>query len=1179
MLNIYKASAGSGKTYRLTLEYIKLLLTADNDNREPILLTEHKKNHSHILAITFTNKATEEMKSRIIKELALLADLTEKSNYRKDLREHYHTDDESVARAAKVALYDLLFNYTYFNVSTIDSFFQQVLRTFAQDIDRPDNFEVSLDDEYILTIAVNRIFDQLGEADNATIKEWVKKSIDIKIDEGGKFNIFNRKSSIASEIVSTLKGLMNEDYRINSEIIDGYLSNIKRIKDFEEVIRKKRNAILDKWTKDIDYILNGTKLYGIDIFFKKNTLFESIKRGKIDSKCRLKDIKEDKDIEKEFFTKSKKSDGKTLKRTNAVPQKILDDLANFISNFDEEADIVFNCNAILRNIYTMGLLGVATKEMKNYCRNNDIILISDTNDVLGKIIGHEPAPFIYERMGVYLHHFLIDEFQDTSKMQWDNMLPLVIESLSKRYENLIIGDEKQCIYRFRNSNPELLGNEAEDFIGKLFGTDSVKVIGNKISENTNWRSAPAVIRFNNTLFYMLGLQEDFGKNAYNHVIQAIPEKNENTPGYVRLEFIGNEEITGAEDGADTKTAIDIANEHLKKDLTILIAEKGYRPKDIAILVDKNKQAEKIVSIIEELKNESDNEKIKNLQVIVNDALTLSSSSAVKIVINTLKLIIKESRIKEEEEKQNKEISSSENKTSGKKKGSKFKNTELNFLRFSTLLETFLAEGTDEQKAFFKAYKEKDTQSNYKNDNGRESNDGIMIDSENVGTTIDHIISALPEQLLEKENLFVSAFVDAVIDYSEHSEQDIISFLNWWEETGKYKKVSFPEGTDSITVSTIHKSKGLEFKVVLIPYTNWNFYEASTPSKPKREWMKIKYGGDIFKGIDAEIIPPMLPIEITSDLERTIFREAFLSNQTQQRVDQLNKTYVAFTRAKNVLIVYVPEPKKKNSESISEILKKTIKEMIDEDTIDKKAKSLSADERKLLQAPILFPSKDNPQKLEIGTLPSYQEIEEEKKDVEKKKTEQKKMPVYKSYDLSKKFTEYFKPVKDDSFDPKDAREKGTFLHNVLCDIEEPEDLDWAFLKWKTAVRLDEKISAEWKSILKRVISQKEVYNWFHDFVKVINEQSIVILNEKEEEETRRPDRVVITKDGYTDIIDYKTGEEHSSSHSNQVKKYVTAYRNAGFKKVRGFIWYIYSGKIVTVDDGLTATQILYNDEKK
>ena len=395
MLNIYKASAGSGKTYRLTLEYIKLLLTADNDNREPILLTEHKKNHSHILAITFTNKATEEMKSRIIKELALLADLTEKSNYRKDLREHFHTDDESVARAAKVALYDLLFNYTYFNVSTIDSFFQQVLRTFAQDIDRPDNFEVSLDDEYILTIAVNRIFDQLGEADNATIKEWVKKSIDIKIDEGGKFNIFNRKSSIASEIVSTLKGLMNEDYRINSEIIDGYLSNIKRIKDFEEVIRKKRNAILDKWTKDIDYILNGTKLYGIDIFFKKNTLFESIKRGKIDSKCSLKDIKEDKDIEKEFFTKSQKSDGKTLKRTNAVPQKILDDLANFISNFDEEADKVINCNAILRNIYTMGLLGVATKEMKNYCRNNDIILISDTNYVLGKIIGHEPAPFIY----------------------------------------------------------------------------------------------------------------------------------------------------------------------------------------------------------------------------------------------------------------------------------------------------------------------------------------------------------------------------------------------------------------------------------------------------------------------------------------------------------------------------------------------------------------------------------------------------------------------------------------------------------------------------------------------------------------------------------------------------------------------------------------------------------------
>lgn len=1160
MLNIYKASAGSGKTYRLTLEYIKLLLTADNEKREPILLTEHKKSHPHILAITFTNKATEEMKSRIIKELALLADLNEKSNYRKDLREHFHTDDETVAKAAKVALYNLLFNYTYFNVSTIDSFFQQVLRTFAQDIDRPDNFEVSLDDEYILTIAVNRIFDQLGEAGNDTIKKWVRKSIDLKIEEGGKFNIFNRKSSIASEIVATLKGLMNEDYRINSKDIDEYLSNIKRITKFEEEIRKKRKAILDEWKNTLESIRDDIDNNGLTDFFKKKTLFNGIIAGKIDKKTLSDDCDLTKDIEKNFFSKTVK--GK--KRTIPVPEIIINKIETFFSSYYENAIAILSYNAILGNIYTMGLLGVATNEMKNYCRNNDIILISDTNEVLSKIIGNEPAPFIYEKMGIYLHHFLIDEFQDTSAMQWDNMLPLVIESLSKGYENLLIGDEKQCIYRFRNSKPELLGNEAQEFITDLFGNGSVKIIGDKISENTNWRSAPAVIRFNNTLFYMLGLQTKlFGINAYNHVIQAIPEKNEKLPGYVRLEFIQNQKNKESEN-AENKDTISIAEEKLKKDLTLLISQKGYEPKDIAILVDKNNQANRIVSIIEELKNESDNKTIQNLQVIVNDALTLNSSSAVKIVINTLKLIIKQSKIKELEAKQ----------TENNKKGYK---ADLTFLRFSTILETLLAgeELNNEDEAFIQAYKAKDLISEFEkhinHDDTESDNDDTKpdntIDADNIGTTIDHIIAGLPENLCKKENLFISAFVDAVIDYSENSEQDINSFLNWWEETGKYKKVSFPEGTNSITISTIHKSKGLEFKVVLIPFANWNFYESSTPFKPRRDWIKLNLEEKIFSEVAPHIIPPMLPVDFTSDLDYTIFKNDFNRNKIQQRVDQLNKTYVAFTRAKNVLIVYIPEPARKSDENIYTILDSTITEyMIDKDKIDEKAPTLSDDEKKLLQAPIS--SKHDSQIYEIGTLPLNTKEKEEHKITEA-------MPIYKSYNLLKKFTEYFKPIKDDTFDPNDLREKGTFLHSVLCDIEKPEDLDWAFLKWQTAVRLDEEHSKEWKTILSNALGQKEVYNWFHDFSQVLNEQSVEIPGEK----LGRPDRVVVTNDGYTDIIDYKTGDENDSAYSRQVQKYIAAYRDAGFENVRGFIWYINTGKIVTIDDSLTATQILYNNEKK
>ncbi len=1142
MLNIYKASAGSGKTYRLTLEYIKLLIgEKDSVTGKIKLVTKPKMNQSHILAITFTNKATEEMKARIVKELSLLAD--GKSGYMSELCKYFQTEEDNISYAAKVALYDVLFTFTYFNVSTIDSFFQQVLRTFAQDIERPDNFEVSLDDKYILTQAVNRIIDGVSQKDK-NIKEWLRKYVYAQIDGGGRFNIFNRKSSIASDIVRSIGGLMDETYRIYSKAINDYLEDIDRIIKFNEEIKTLRDGILKKFTTAAEELQKSVKEENAEDFFKLQLTLEDMKSGLYNEKRTSKLDGIISDPESAF----KKTTGKQ-KRPQGMPSEALktqvaETFALYADNNVRKK--LYTYKAILANIYTMGLLGVATQEMAKFCRENDIILISDTNDLLSKIIGTDTAPFIYEQMGFYLHHFLIDEFQDTSRMQWCNMLPLVIESLAHGYDNLIIGDEKQCIYRFRNSTPELLGHQAQDIVTDIYGAGAVKVFGDKIEENTNWRSAPTVIKFNNTIFYALGrLAELFGaENSYAHVIQDIPEKHKNMPGYVRIEFLSADKVEKTDDAQEMgeNVKFDPSALKLKKDLKMLITEYGYKASDIAILVDKNKEAAKIAGIIDEIKEEAEDEALKNLQVKLNEALTLETSPAVRIIINSLRLLAKPAASDED----------------GKPADSI--GSEQAMQQFSRLFELYVSQGITPDEAVLKAFDGSDTTDSLLNDDGT-----TIIDADNVGVTIDLIVSKLPEEIRKKENLYISALIDAVLDYSEHYEQDLRSFLEWWDDCGRFKPVSFPDGTDSITISTIHKSKGLEYKVVIIPYANWKFYESSTPSKPKREWLGMDYSK--FPEISQDLIPPLMPIDMKADLENTFFSEKLKRNKIQQRIDQLNKTYVAFTRAQSILLVYIPEKTKSDPEDFNSVFNKLMDSYLKPEKFGLLGENLGEKEKSLIEQPRI--SQDN-KLLELGEL-VHNEVEKAKQtDKDGISISTAKMPTYTSYDHKKKYTEYFQPIENEIFDPEEAREKGIFLHNVLSDIDTPDDLDWAFHKWQVAVGLDENHTEEWKRLLEEALTQKDVQKWFVGYDRKLNEQKVIIDGGK----LLRPDRVVVTADGYTDIIDYKFGEE-KTTYKRQVQQYVDVFRTLGFKKVRGYIWYFLSGEIVEVDNGKTAEQILYS----
>lgn len=772
MIKVLKASAGAGKTYNLVLEYIKALMKAE----EGFLRTGHGwvvNPHRHILAITFTNNSTNEMKERILKDLHKLGN-GEHEGYEKEIMENLNTigNPERIREAARRLLEDILNDYSMMRVSTIDSFFNQIIRSFSRDLGLDQTPVAEIDDAHIREKAVDAMLSELDEGKNKELLRFIKEFSHNQISEGKKWKV--RES-----LIEFSKIILSEDYITN---FDGDKTTLEEIAAYKEKLKKfvkEQKAEADKALEQMVEIATANQ-DGMDA----NT-FKAIANRKMESKLWSKEVGEAK-----FFKKGKGSvdvDNALRELFGIVKETI------FSREYQTKS-------LILKSIYITGVLRELRRVTDQICRDNDCILLSTANHLITKIIDGCEAPFIYERVGVSTNHYMIDEFQDTSHIQWENFMPLIDEADSQGNDSLIVGDIKQSIYRWRNGDWKILHGGIKGKFG-----ESVK------EENLpcNFRSAPAIVEFNNDIYTKLPeyMDEEMGtscfKEIYSNARQAVGEKNRDLAGHVETHFIGKE----------------VKGKEFMEQAMMMIVREILRQSSIdgtAIIVRKNKEAEMAAEALAKAR----------VPFCSSESFLLASDPTVRLVIAYLRHIIAPEE-------------------------------ELHLHEMRCVLE----------------------------------NPEVLDNLDEVGMKpLEEIPMALVEEIGAEATPFVNSLVDTIKRYVMNNGGSIVSFIEWWDEHKDKLYIPMPNLKGVVTIMTIHKSKGLEFKNVYLLMAK----------EPWKCGINSKHAN--YRTVATDDVPHII-VDINSPkLKETKYARQYEEENLDCCIDTLNTLYVATTRAVEKLFI-------------------------------------------------------------------------------------------------------------------------------------------------------------------------------------------------------------------------------------------------------------------------------------
>lgn len=1163
MLNIYKASAGSGKTYTLTREYITLLLGKRNPDTGRWILNK-RPCHAHrgILAITFTNKATDEMTARIISQLAILGGRDrqhpEPSDYEPELCSLFGTDPATLRALASETLDDLLFDFAYFHVSTIDAFFQTVLRTFAREVEVPDNYELELDNRYTISLGVGEMLgsinyrepaDPLRRKRDQWLRSWLNRFMQHSLESGRAINLFSRAGGLQSTLVGMFVGLLDEKFKLNSETIASYLSDLNRLSAFEDGLRKRLARETDELASKAVALMQMADFPSVNNHIRKN--IENWAQGLAVAPCNTALLAID-DIDKRYLAAYRKK---------GVIDTTLDDLltdtlvtARDLQPLNEMMKII--PDAIMR----MGLLGCVIHYLDELCKENNLILLSETGSILRDIISDDETPFVYERLGYYLNHFLIDEFQDTSRLQWENLRPMLMESLSRNEHDLIIGDEKQCIYRFRNSDPDLLHHQVAETITDTFGDGLTEIRGIDIEDNNNWRSSPEVVKFNNTVFralaHLIGAD-----SIYGSVIQRIPDRRLDKCGHVTLKFIerhSDPENSEIDDSSEGNAPLDgpisrQSVEEIVKDIDRLLSS-GRQMRDIAILVRRHSEGQQIIERLLQL-GDDPAWKHGKIEVTSSDAMEISRSSAVRLVIEVLRLALTPEYIPA--------IGNSANGSQTEEK--KQLNPAWRRTRLTRWYQYFIhcpidsrtgqpptqndaianaldmiadPESLDPETI---AWRDEVARSFSQDD----IDEATLLRCPSLDTVIENIIARyVSPEVLSRDTVFITAFQDLVLDFGERHGNDIRTFIDWWDRTGRRKTLSSLPDVNAISVMTIHQSKGLEFPCVIIPSADWAMVSYHNAFRPSYGWYSID--PQYFPDIHPEVVPPFLPMTNDAKLAAIpMFAAEAKEYALTQSIDALNVAYVAFTRAVDELIVYAPCSFDKPSNTLGDLLLEAVS------STESFEKMPRLNDRAIPWV-IDLQSHYDPETrtLEVGVPTAVKS---------------RKVSVTDSSALLPDYvpgtnTEHtaLSEVDIELFDYEDPRQRGNFIHGILSRLKTPQRLDCEVRRAAYRARLDSRQERECLETLRRALADPRVKPWMEGYRKVASERTLI-----DGKNERRADRIVWTADGHIDVIDFKTGA-HEQKYARQVRDYVDILRRGGYENVRGFLWYVSDCEIVEVD---------------
>ena len=1130
-LKVYTASAGSGKTHALTREFLRLMLSTDDP-----------RHFTTIQAVTFTKKATAEMKGRIVAELSTLVHRPQESLFTDELCKLLSISERKLQGRARATLHSLLLDYSNFRVRTIDSFFQEVVRSFAYELGRSGALRVQIDSDQILRQAVLEVLArQDHEGSDKDIEAWLREMTTDSIEDGKSYSIDGELCKFAKQLESeAVKRLRSEkDFPSRAEVKALRTAAQKVITTCQQELLARADKALQALKASqipIETLSsNTTGVFGA-VFAYKKTPSQFFDRqynawGMRSRLCAFLDASSD-DEQLEKLIGKDKSKRPIREEMRPHLSSIRSALRAFREYNLQQLPLYTTALQICQYAGLYGILIDIDDVLQELKREGKLMLISDAPSLIQALIkDNNDAPFLYEKIGTRIEHHMIDEFQDTSRMQYENFVPLLRNAESQGKDCLIVGDAKQSIYRFRNSDSTLLTTQISDDFEESIELTNL---------SDNWRSVPEIVDFNNTLYPLLCAQirshfdelwskvAGFGFSegqeevkqqldkelsellkAYDDVQQSTPKlKAEKGLGQVVLHRYPPKENNKNQDNPATEAEPEGADEDNEQidsgaltQLPVVLVDllkRGYRCSDIAILTRTKSTAAAIAEVL--LSTTEDETEGYSLPFITEEALHVDRAYSVRFIIAVLSYLA---------------------------------DTNIT-LRLAVLQEAYQqllrlsqSHGTD--------LTEDDLQ--FLRDSGRQ---GLYEVVEIINARFGHHFPT-------SEGAYLVKLLDMLYSWEQEETADIANFLQYWQDKGAKQSISNATAEDAITLMTIHKSKGLGFPVVLLPDITWALDENLKGNKENILWCPIPDIDEV-KSLRVAGVTSV-PLKYASILQMSYFAKPYFKEKLKNMLDSLNLLYVATTRPKQELHIWI-----KGEKAVE-------KQKEEKEEGKEKGKRPEKEEKTISTIEDLFLATTEAGEVLCDTLPAIQTTTEEPigdsasapRNATKATEEEETIPLtvegLYSYPVDKRLAILREGL--EHFSEDSQRAYGRTLHLILSEIKTAGDVETAIREAEHQGYIKAKDLEGLRQRLDAVMTHPQTAHWFDGTGEVFNERAIIGGQLKT---SRRPDRVIFyPDDGHIEVIDYKSGEERTAHH-RQVREYMSLLHQMGYTNITGYLCY-------------------------